>query len=346
MENKFLQPQTGKPLRPRLEELRQGVIEREPQEVKHEIYALSTELITHLHEQALTLSQEHPEIALQSLNSKLNTFSEESLVSLDEQGRIILTPSVANQIPDMFLAELLAHEMPTAYISLFEYALNSSDFRSDGRVAQIYDRLDTLLKETKFRGENREDQLVPIETDVFIHRGVHTSSVESWGIIVSLVLKYQQQFEQPLTSEALESLSADLKKILNRTAGLHIQDLINFMQYRVEEHKHALQKTSWEKAILLEGTPSEPRVILDQSFVDAAGERFAEEVEYTECTQKCPALHGVTSDTGDKKMNVVSSVFEFQKELAKGILLPYQEALVRRAREKEIEARFRGQFER
>ncbi len=334
-------PFPGEPLRPRIQELKRGVIEGEPKEIKHEVYALSTELINHVHEEALALFREHPEIALEVINQKFDLGLGGSLAELDSGGRVRIVPEVARQIPDMYFAEMLAHEMPRLYIRLFERALDARSFRSDERMAKIYDRLDTVLKETNFRGVTEADKVTPIETDIFILRGVHAGSVESWGILVSLALKYQQQFEQSLTVDVLERLSDDLRKVLNRTAGMHIHDLTSFTQYRRDEHRTALQETSWEKALYLGGTPLEPRLVLDQNFLTAANEKYEEEVEYIECTQKCPALHGVTSGEDGKKMNIVSSLFDFQKELAKGTLLPFQENLLRRAREKELEARFK-----
>ncbi len=341
MKNEKIMPVQGEPLRPRIEELRQGIIEREPRTIKHEVYALSTEFITHVHQEALELFQEHPEIALQAINRKFSLGLGGNLAHLDDEGHIIFDPEIARQIPDMFLAETLAHEMPRLYIQLFEHALSARTFRSDDRISKIYDRLESVLKDTNFRGVTEEGEATPIETDIFILRGVHAGSVESWGVLVSLALKYQEHFEQPLTAGTLDYLSGDLKKILNRTAGLHIQDLTALTQYRHDEHPHSLQTTSWEKALYLNGTPEEPRIVLDQNFLAEATRRYEDEAEYTECTQKCPALHAVVNDKDGGKTNIVGNLFDFQKEIAKSTLLPFQANVLRRAREKELQARLK-----
>lgn len=303
-----------------------------PHGVKHEMYALASVLIEQYHCKVKEILRENPEEVLETLREFSSI--EDSLVTgalTVDGGEIGFDENRLSQVSEDSLGDSLRGEnfFPMIYTQTFDKAFVAERSEFDTQTAAVYRRLGDLFYHTQSRmvfssgqnGSRRRAQSV----EGFIKSGVATAATESWHILVTLTQEYQKHFNQELTPEVTDALTADIKKILNQVASLHIADFDHFRKLSVEEGQPDLSQVAWNKIIEFSGTPPEVHLSLKKEYQNFS---HHEEVERRECTQGCPGRDAVVQNQSGKKVNIIGDVFDFYKELAKRVLLPHQRLLV------------------
>lgn len=337
MENKFFLPEKGKPVRPRVEELK-NIPEEDirpetlPIEhgVKHEMYALATFLIERYHEKAKEILGSNSEKSLYQLRSNSNIAEAVSEALILKNGQISFDNVKIENIPedDLVTAWKMETFFPSVYQQAFESAFSEEKKNFDARALAVHQRLSDLFHKTQVRlvvsPGSATHRLRAQSVEGFIKTGVVTATTETWNILLAVVEKYQQEFGELLTEERLESMSPDLKKILNQVASLHIADFEYLRNLKIEPGQPNPRQVAWDKILTFSGSGLETHVALKQEYKNLEqADRMRKE-----CTQGCPARDAIIVSDKGKKMNVIGDVFDFQRELFTRVVLPYQAILV------------------
>ncbi len=336
MEKGFFQRPKGVPIRKRVLELGEtepAEIKREslPIEhgIKHEMYALSAFLMERYHVKARKILKEHPEEMLQSL--KENFFLSESITGalVVEDGTLHFDKELLQNISEEDLRDAWTNEhvFPSIYRKAFDRAFVEERDDFDERAEAVYHRLNDIFYKTHARLVIRPGILLPKvrpqSVEGFIKTGVVTACTESWNILLAVMKLHHRKFGKNLTSQTLDVLSSDIKKILNQVASLHIADFESLRSLGLEPGQPNLRQVPWEKILIFPDAEPGTRLVLREEYKHLDNE----DQERKECTQGCPGREALIQNEEGRRVNMVGDIFDFHKELARNLVLPYQEFL-------------------
>lgn len=336
MEKGFFQQPKGVPIRKRVLELG----ETEPVEIKnealpvehgikHEMYALSAFLMERYHMRARKILKEHPEEMLKNLRD--NFFLSESIIKalVVEDGTLHFDKELIRQVDAEDLRDVWTNEnvFPSIYRKAFDRAFVEERDEFDEREEAVYHRLNDIFYKTHARLVLRSGILFPKvrpqSVEGFIKTGVVTACTESWNILIAVMKLYHQKFEKNLTSQTLDVLSSDIKKILNQVASLHIADFESLRSLGLEPGQPNLRQVPWEKILIFPDNEPGTRLVIREEYKHLDNDDH----ERKECTQGCPGREALIQNEEGRKVNMVGDILDFHKELARNLVLPYQEVL-------------------
>ncbi len=337
MEGKFDAPK-GIPTRKRREvmdtaspeTLRVEAFPKEKHEVKHELYALASFLIERYHRKTLEVLYRCPDQSLRDLQDMFienRTFAEALVL---DRGRIRLSSEALSEVSDDVVAQAFQSEMvfPRIYMRAFDRSFVAARDEFDDRSKAVYGRLSDLLYKSQARmvlgfganGPRRRVQSI----EGFIRSGVVTATTESWNIILAIIKKYNREFHEPLTEEVFDTLTPDVKKILNQVASLNLADLAYLRDLALEPGGVDLKQVGWDKILVFTGESDTLHLAIKEEYRHLDKQSR----ERKECTVGCPGRDAIIENEAGKKVNVVGDVYDFHQVLAKDILLPHQRVLI------------------
>ncbi len=285
-------------------------------------------MIERYHLKTKDILRNDPEAILEALK---NTFliNEEltEIFTLDENRQITFDSKSLEKVEPDVLESVLISEMifPKIYMRAFDRSFVERREEFDAKEKAVYRRLADLFHKTQARIVVRENSVRAQSVEGFIRAGVATAATESWNILLALTRQYQEEFHNLLTSEQLDALAPDIKKILNQTASLHIADFTYLRDLAVEADQPDLRQVAWDKILVFSGEGSQMHV----GIRDVYKHLDEQERERRECAVGCPGRDAIVTNEDAKKVNVIGDVFDFHKELAKRVLLPNQGVLTR-----------------